>query len=481
MTLVEDEAELPPVADAGDARHRILGGIVANAIATGVRIGHHLILVPILFAFWPSALIGVWLMISAFPAYLSLTASGLGAAGGNAIVIAAGEGRRDEARAIFMVTWAMIGVSSVALLGAFAAASSLLITPATYAGAGVSRGELAAAMLMLCGYIFALVQLSALEVGFRYAERYPLLINLVTAQSVGEIAATALVVANTRTLWVLPLALAAVRLASVAVGHALLHRIAGELYGRVERHTALGHARALWRPSLGFMASPVVTGLNLQGYTLLIGSAYGPVALAAFAATRTLARLLDNLITFAYATLFFEMSYVRNSGREAQRRLTAAATSALAVLGLAFAMGLLVFGGPVQRLWTHGETRFVPAIALALVAAGIVRALSVPVTAVVSAENRLGRPMAVYLAATLASFAAAAIAAHFGAPIWAVAAIGVLAELGILLPALLSALRLLDYPRARFAEDVARVDRRLAEIARIARGGSLARSGEEGR
>ena len=195
---------------------------------------------------------------------------------------------------------------------------------------------------------------------------------------------------------------------------------------------------------------PLVFGVNLQGYLLLVGASFGAVALAGFVATRTLVRVLDLVTGLAYGLQYYESGYLEGDRQAAQRRIMATMTIIALALSLSFAAALLIFGPLLQDLYTLGETRFDYAVATILLCAATLRALAAAPVAVVAAENAHTPIVAAYLAGSAAGLALAAGLGVAGAPLSLVLLPLVLAEASQLVPATRRALVMLDWTPGDF-------------------------------
>ena len=214
--------------------------------------------------------------------------------------------------------------------------------------------------------------------------------------------------------------------------------------------SARREVRGLLAPSLAFMAMPVIFGLNLQGYLLIVGARYGPALLAAFAATRTLTRLLDLVTNFAYGLHYFESGYLSGDTRILQRRILATMTTLALTASILFAVVLLIIGPWLQDLYTAGKTAFDPAVAGVLLAAATLRALSASPLAIIAARNRHAPTIAIYLTGSLIAVACAALLSASGASLPVTLALLIVAEACQLVPALRAALRELDLTFSAF-------------------------------
>jgi len=70
-------------------KRRIIAGMGANSFGMAITIGIQLISLPLFLHYWNTSTYGVWLMLSAIPAYLSMADVGMVTAAGNRMNMAA--------------------------------------------------------------------------------------------------------------------------------------------------------------------------------------------------------------------------------------------------------------------------------------------------------------------------------------------------------------------------------------------------------
>lgn len=434
------------------AATRIARGIVANLAGLAARLAAQFATLPIFFAFWSSERVGGWMLIFALPAYFALVANGFAAAGGNLALTAAQEGRMGQARRDFRAAWAIASAGTGLLCGLLVLCAAWLPREL---GLPVDAREWPETLGWLALYVFAAAQMAVLDIPFRVAGRYPDHVLLSAAASLSEIVAIAISVTASESFAQLAMMLALFRVGFLALAGVIARRKAPEMFRRgADRAPGKGRLREMWRPSLAFMLLPLIFGLNIQGYTILVGAAYGALALAGFAATRVLARLIDLFANIAFAMQFYESGYLGTDRKALQRRLIATMTAAALVVSGLFLLGLMLFGPWLQGLLTVGQTRFDRWVALALGLAGMVRAVVSSPSAVLAAANRNAGFTVTYLVGSLLALLAATLLAFGGAPLAVVCAMLILAELSQAIPAFRRALDQLDYPARRLLRDL---------------------------
>lgn len=446
---------------------RLLRGISANLAAVGTRIAVQFATLPIFFASWTVEAVGSWLILFAVPAYLALVGNGFAGAGGTAALGAASDGDMPRARRDFRAAWTISTVSTALLAVAFAGASVFILPALAGQGGALDLSDMGQAAAWLALYIFATSQMALFDIPYRVAGRYPDHIFLYNAASLCEIAVIALAVSLSDSFADLAMALALFRCLSALVIYRGSRRAAPQMFeaGHGPIRPSLAQ---LWRPSLAFMLMPIVFGLNLQGYLLLVGAAFGAAILAAFAATRTLTRLLDLVTNVTFGLQFYESGYIKGDRRAIQRRMLSTTTLVSLAIAAFFTLGLLAVGPWLQDLYTLGKTQFDVGVALILMAAATLRNLSAAPVAVLAADNAHARMVVGYLAMSALALMLAVALGISGAPLPLVLAPLILAEASQFLPSMRRALAVLDWSGGEFIAALASRER-FADISLLAR------------
>ena len=82
-------------------KNRLIKGIGANAYGQAITVLIQLVSIPLFIQHWGVSLYGEWLILSALPAYLSMSDFGLGAVAGNSMVIKMAQNDKAGALAIY--------------------------------------------------------------------------------------------------------------------------------------------------------------------------------------------------------------------------------------------------------------------------------------------------------------------------------------------------------------------------------------------
>lgn len=422
---------------------RVLRGLTANLAAIGARIVVQFATFPILFANWSVEAIGVWFILFAVPSYVAIVGNAFAGAGGTAALAAAQAGDMAKARRDFRASWGISAGSTAALALVFAGCAMFAIPSMIDPGDAVGLWDVAQAAAWLALYVFATSQMGIFDIPYRAVGRYPDHLFLYNAASLLEIVVIAAAVTFSDSLATLAMCLALYRCLAALWIYFAARKAAPHLFET--GHGPIAESLPeLWRPSVAFMLMPLVFGLNLQGYLLLVGAVYGAVVLASFTATRVLARLLDLITGLTYAMQYYESGYLEGDRRKIQRRMLATMTLVSIALSMLFAIALLVLGPWVQDLYTMGETVFDPAVALVLVAASTIRALASAPIAIVASDNDHAQAASLYLAGSAFGLFCATLLGLAGASLPVVLTPLLLAELSQLVPALRRALATLE-------------------------------------
>ena len=446
---------------------RLARGIFANMVVMATRISVQFATIPIFFASWNTERVGAWMLIFALPGYLALVGNAFAGAGGTAALAAVQEGDLPRARADFFSSWLISSLTTAGFALPFIALVSLSTGIFAAQLGAVEPGELNRAMAWLALYIFAIGQLVILEIPFRAAGRYPDHLLIASLCNFAEIAVIAVTLAAGGDFGDLSMALALARCICTAIVFVIAKRILPALFAGA-RGAMRDSFAVLLKPSLGFMMAPLVFGLNLQGYVLLVGASFGAAVLAAFVATRTLARVLDLFSSLAFATQYYEAGYLEANWLAVQRRQLATMTLVALLISAVFALAMFAIGPWLQSLYTLDKAGFLRDAAIMVLAAGAVRALAVSPMAIMSAANRHFELVAAYLAGSALALALAVALAAAGAPLGAVLATLVLAEAAQTVPAFRAALRRLELSPAEFLASLASRER-IADVTGLAR------------
>ncbi|MBT9463094.1 MAG: hypothetical protein IV113_03600 [Hydrogenophaga sp.] len=335
---------------------RVLAAMGAHSMGMAITVGIQLASLPLFLAVWDTAAYGMWLLISALPAYLAMADAGMVTAAGNRMTMAMGAGDNALANRIFQSAQVFMLIVC-ATLGA-------LVLPVIWwspwpADATVDQRI---ALVALTASVLVSFAGGLSEQVFKASHRYALGTLLGNLTRLGEWAG-----------WMIGLLMFG-SFSAVAVGGLTLRVVGTLLTMAVASHDAHGMrwglrgatrdtVRQMIRPAAAFMAFPLANALSFQGVTLLVGAMLGPVAVAVFSTYRTLARTAVQVTAMFSHSLWPEFSRLFGQGSLTELRKLAERGGWLSAAQVVVLCGGLYLASPLLlQAWTHGKIAFDPAV-----------------------------------------------------------------------------------------------------------------------
>lgn len=339
-------------------KRRIIAGMGANSFGMAISIGIQLLSLPLFLHYWDTSTYGVWLMLSAIPAYLSMADVGMVTAAGNKMAMAMGGGDAAEANRIFQSAQMFMSI----VCGSLALLVVPLVLWAPLPGLE-TMGQRVALSAMSVGILAALFG-GLSEAAFKSTGRYP------TGTMVGNYVRLAEWLGSMLglVLWGsfagVALSGLAMRLTGTAAAMVLASK--GNHGLRWGMHAAdCAEIRAMIKPAISFMSFPLANALSFQGVTLLVGALFGPVAVALFNTYRTIARVAVQVTAIFSHALWPEFSRSFGQGGMAAIERLYRRTSLLGAAQALLLSLVIYFMSPwLLRIWTHGAIQFVPSLML---------------------------------------------------------------------------------------------------------------------
>jgi O-antigen/teichoic acid export membrane protein len=336
----------------------LLRGLGATALGPVVTAVIQLATVPCLLHFWGAAKYGDWLILSAIPSYLSLSDLGFGDASGSDMTMRVASGDREAAVETFQSSWVLLSLVSVVV--AVIAATAVWSVPWQHWVRLATLSDVQASSIVLVLGIYVLVsqQCGILESGFRCDGNFATGNVGGTLIRVVESSAGAIVGALTGSLlWA-----AAAYLISRVVGtvaYAIVLRKKNPWLSIGFCFATFSKIKELAAPAFGFIALPLANAISIQGFTLVIASVLGSVAVAEFSTLRTLSRLNFQLTTVIAWALWPELSRAFGAGNlPLARTLHRHAYQAVMALSVAAGSALCFFGPALYGHWIRNAVRF---------------------------------------------------------------------------------------------------------------------------
>lgn len=327
-----------------------LGPLITAAIQLGP--------VPFLVHSWGAAKYGDWLVLSAIPSYLSLCDLGFGDASGSDMTVRVAAGDREGALRTFQSSWALLlGLSLMVFL---VTASLVWWFPwqSWLHLSSLSSSEAATILFVFASYIIATQQNGVLESGFRCDGNFAtgtffiMVLRFVEAGSalgVGILTGKLLYVALTYLL---------IRIAAT-IAYGLLLRKKSPWIKVGLQHADKQRIKELLAPAMGFVALPLGYAISLQGFTILIGTLLGPVAVTMFSTLRTLTRFNFQILNVIGWTIWPELSSAFGAKNiPLARRLHRHAYQAGLAISVLSGAFLWLIGPTLYRLWIRHAVAF---------------------------------------------------------------------------------------------------------------------------
>ena len=337
-------------------KRRIISGMGANSFGLAITIIIQLVSLPIFLHYWDTSTYGIWLMLSAIPAYLSMADVGMVTAAGNKMTMAMGKGDLRETNKIFQ--------SAQLFMATVCGSLALLVVPLILWMPFPGMETLDRRVALIALVIGVLLSLFAglTEVVFKSTQRYAAGTMQGNYVRLGEWLGQMIGVAIEGSFAVVALSGLAVRLIGSIIGMVLASR------GTRELRWGIGSAnrdeiRIMLKPALSFMAFPLANALSFQGLTLLVGILFGPIAVALFNTYRTIARIAVQVTAIFSHALWPEFSRLFGQGSTEVIQTLFRRTSLIGAAQALFLSIALYFISPwLLEIWTHGAIQFIPSL-----------------------------------------------------------------------------------------------------------------------
>lgn len=343
-------------------QERLMRGLAAQGFAQVVNMGMQLFSVPMFLHFWGKTQYGEWLLLSTIPSYFALSDLSFGSAAGNEMTMLVAAGDRERALKVFQSAWLLITGVSLACL-----ALAGLALPFAPIDQWLHLTRMSHMTVQVtCGLLIAQVVLSQqgglLDAGWRCEGNYPM--NTFTANLLRLVEFLACVVVLF--LHGGPMQVAATVLLIRLPGYSLIWLCLKRTTPWLAlgwRHAEIRLLRPLIGPALSFNAFPLGWAFSLQGMVTVVGIAFGPGAVVVFSTTRTLTRIIFQLLNAITNTVWAEFSAAFGAGNLNMARNLHRRACQVGLWGaLFFAVCLIAVGPSFHHFWTRGRTPFDPGL-----------------------------------------------------------------------------------------------------------------------
>jgi O-antigen/teichoic acid export membrane protein len=336
--------------------HVLIKNFSANVFGQCVNVANTFFLVPLFLSRWGVTVYGEWLVLIALPAYFMATAdAGFVPVSGNDMTIKYAQGERARVVSIFQSTWIFMTLLSLTLVGAISAVVLPLGVGRALHLSAMPPGQIHAVLLLylvicLLNFQQGLVQVALRAVG-RFAEGTAAF-NVVALLEFGIVGTALFFYAAPAEVAVISTAM---RTLSLLVNLRMLRRYAPWLhYGIAEARKS--ELKRLLAPSLAIMGIPAGNAMMLQGIPLILNFTLGPAAVALFSITRTMTRIILQVIGLLSWSSWPEISRHYGSGRSSTlAQFLTHGTQLACLLAVGF-FAVMVTAAPfIFSIWTAGR------------------------------------------------------------------------------------------------------------------------------
>ncbi len=332
---------------------KLILNLGANTYGQLITVAIQLASVPLFLHYWGVALYGEWLILSAIPAYISLSDVGFASVAANDMTMRVAREDKQGALEVYQSIW--IFICAVSVIVGFALTLVVYVFPldGIFSITHIGSKDTQLLLIVLMLYVLAGLQGGVLSAAFRAVGKYAY--GTVMNNSVRLIEWLFSMIALVLGGGVLVVAIVtlAIRLLGLIVMWAVLRNQESWLNLGLEQ-ASIQRIRELIKPAVAFMAFPLGLALSLQGMVLVIGMTLGSAAVVLFSAYRTLTRLLVQIITILNQAIWPEISAAYGAGKiELVNRIHRKGSSVTFWIALAAVIILSLIGEWIIGIWTR--------------------------------------------------------------------------------------------------------------------------------
>ena len=441
-------------------KSKLVRNFGANAYGQLITVAIQLVSVPFYLHFWGVGLYGEWLILSAIPAYLTLSDIGFASVAANDMTMRVAKGDKQGALEVYQSIWIFICIVSTIAGVALVLLIYLFPLNRIFSLSYISNTQTKQLLTVLVMYMLVGLQSGVLSAAFRAVGRYAYGTVINNSIRLAEwILAMIVLVLGGGVLFV-AMATFAIRIVGILVMWALIRKQEQWLFLGI-RVASLTKIRELFRPAVAFMAFPLGLALTLQGMVIVIGMMLGSTAVVIFSAYRTLTRLVVQIITMLNQAIWPEISSAYGTGKiELIIQIHRKGSSITFWIALAAVTTLGFAGEWIIGVWTRHTFQHDHTLLVLMLITTLLNVLWQTSWVVLMATNKHEKISIVFIA----SAASALLLSVIAIPVLGINGIGVMlliAEIPLLLFAIHSALDLLndkwsDYMKAVISNPLSR-------------------------
>ncbi len=381
-------------------RRRLILGFISNWISKVASTIINLVGVPIFLHYWSVPVYAEWLVLNALPTYLNQGTIGFGNVAGNDMSILEARGDRQGAISVFQSCWMLISIFSVVAGGIASAVVWYCPVTAWLHLSAISESD-AKWIILYLGWSVLLGQLEQLlQSAYRCVGRYPygsLLKSLIVLSAFAVTMVAVVFHADARKA---ALCFAAANITGTLLLCVLVKRdIPWIEFGW--KHARWSELERMSGPAFSFMGFPLGNALNLQGSTMAINYALGPLDVVIFSTARTVSRVALQMIQMVNNTVWPEISLAHGANNIELIRTLHRRACQIALGFSVFVVTIMMLFGPwFLHRWTHGKVPPSPGLLAILLLVVVVYSLWSTSATLHQATNRHQRLAAWYAVAT---------------------------------------------------------------------------------
>lgn len=409
---------LPP---SGGMLRRFLMALGANMGNRAVGILAQVLGTAAFVRFWGVHLYGEWLVLTAVPAYLTMSDLGFSAAAANRMCIDHARGRLGEAERVFRECLGLVCAASIVVILSVGAAVHLLDLARVLHLSVISRGQAKGVLEILAVQVAISLFGEILLGGFRCADRFAeglMINNIGQGLELGATLGALFFRATPIGLAAAILAGRAARMGLLAAGARLRMRQSG-LSGSLAPLFSFSAMRALVGPAAGFAAFPLSRALTGEGLFIVVGRFIGPQAVVIVSAARTMCRLVSITAELLANSIYAEVTTAFARGRlELLRQLQIVVSQIALVVGVGSTVLIALFKPLVVHVWLGNAVAIpVTIIALLCTSESVSAAYRVSLVILSGTNNHMRASFVYCVLCALALAASAAVTAGLHAPL----------------------------------------------------------------
>jgi O-antigen/teichoic acid export membrane protein len=312
-----------------------------------------LVNVPVMLHCWGTQLYGEWLLVSTIPAYLLLSDLGFGSVAGSDMTMLENAGDRKAVLETFQSVAVMVLVLSIVIGAILVATIFTLPIYEIFHVSSMTKRELRLTLMFLCANYLLVLQWGTLTAAFRCAGKFAIGMLTVNVIRILEGASFVILIvykARPEHLAMLMLGIGV----SGTIALLIMKRILIPWLPLGVQHVRVERILKLIKPALSYMGFPAGNAIGLQGITMVVGMALGPMAVALYSPMRTLSRSVYQLTDPIKNSVWQELSssFGRNDIPLA-RKIHRVACQMTVTLALIMCLILALTGQRIFSLWTH--------------------------------------------------------------------------------------------------------------------------------